>query len=175
MFSVGVSMGSKSAMEITSLDALYRSQARHYLHCERLLVGDLPESRSDWGAKPLPYRLLGQAIELELKARHIQARSKSREQLSRAPYRHDLRQIYDELPPGHKSLTAAEYQALSAMDRIYNDGTVFDYLTAVDCGFAVVLGAVEELTQKIVGWSAAAACDSQRARSRDDQPERPAH
>ena len=135
----------------TSIESIYRRQAQHYLLCEQLLVGELYESKAVWAGTPLPYRLLGQAIELELKARHIESRTRSTLQLSRAPYARSLRKLYDELPLAHRSLTPADYQVLRAADLIYNDMGAFDYLTERDAGLASVLIGVEELTQKILG------------------------
>ena len=103
--------------------ALFREFARQYLQCESSFVTDAPYS-------PVPYFLVCRAIELELKAKHLEA--KSRLQVKKQ-YGHNLLKLYDQLPALSKTLEALERQELARASEIYdipNKG--FEYVSVYD-------------------------------------------
>jgi hypothetical protein len=74
--------------------------------------------------------LLCRAIELELKAKHLE--SKSRAEVKKQ-YGHNLTKSYDELSPTDKTLDESEYSVLVHASKIYdvpNKG--FEYVTVKD-------------------------------------------
>ena len=78
----------------------------------------------------VPYFLLCRAIELELKAKHLE--SKSRAEVKKQ-YGHNLKKSYDELPSTDKTLDSVEYTVLLHASKIYdvpNKG--FEYVTVGD-------------------------------------------
>ena len=84
--------------------ALFHEYSVQYLHCRRSFTTSAAYS-------PVPYFLLWRAIELELKAKHLQ--SKSRAEVKKQ-YSHNLKKSYDELPASAQLLTASEYAVLDA-------------------------------------------------------------
>lgn len=65
---------------------------------------------------PVPYFLVFRAIELELKARHLE--EKSRKQV-KGDYWHNIKKAYDELDDIDKILADDEYAVLEAASDIY--------------------------------------------------------
>jgi hypothetical protein len=102
---------------------LFHEYARQYLDCERCFQTDARYS-------PVPYFLLCRAIELELKARHLE--SKSRREVKNQ-YGHNLKKAYDELSKSDQVLNVDEYRELVRASDIYdvpNKG--FEYVSVKD-------------------------------------------
>jgi len=102
---------------------LFRTYAVQYLQCHRAFKPDAKYS-------PVPYFLICRSIELSLKAKHLEV--KSRKDV-KDKYGHNLAKLYDELPPEQKKLEAPEYDALLAASTIYdvpNKG--FEYVSVYD-------------------------------------------
>lgn len=89
---------------------LFREYARQYLECRRSFAPDAAYS-------PVPYFLLCRALELELKARHLE--SKSRAEVKRL-YGHNIKRAYDQLPNDQQILDPSEYKVLSRASEIYD-------------------------------------------------------
>ncbi len=100
---------------------LFHEYAVQYLHCRRSFTTGGVYS-------PVPYFLLCRAIELELKAKHLQ--SKSRAEV-KEQYGHDLKKSYDELPSDAKLLLESEYTVLVRASGIYDDKG-FEYVAVGD-------------------------------------------
>ena len=96
--------------QINVSPGLFHEYAVQYLHCRRSFT-----SRAAYS--PVPYFLLCRAIELELKAKHLQ--SKSRAEVKKQ-YGHNLKKSYDELPTGAKLLVGSEYTVLERASEIYD-------------------------------------------------------
>jgi len=125
--------------------ALFHEYAVQYLHCRRSLT-----PRDVYS--PVPYFLLCRAIELELKAKHLQ--SKSRAQVKKQ-YGHNLKKSYDELPSGAKLLSGSEYAILELASAIYdipNKG--FEYVAVSDALSELQhfpdLGVLEKIAEKLI-------------------------
>jgi hypothetical protein len=73
--------------------------------------------------------LLRRAIELELKAKHLE--SKSRVEV-RKQYGHNLTKSYDERSSSDKTLDASEYTVLADASKIYDVNKGFEYVTVGD-------------------------------------------
>ncbi len=102
---------------------LFRRHARQYLdcHCAYQPVA---------GYSPVPYFLLCRAMELALKARHLE--TKSQVEVKKL-YGHDLAELYGDLPPDVKTLTVEEHcllQEASAKYDVPNKG--FEYVSMED-------------------------------------------
>jgi hypothetical protein len=103
--------------------AQFHAYALQYMECRRSFT-----TRAKYS--PVPYFLLCRAIELELKSRHLN--SKSRSQVKKQ-YGHNLKKAYDELQPTDKILDSTEYNVLARASEIYdipNKG--FEYVTVGD-------------------------------------------
>jgi hypothetical protein len=125
---------------------LFHVYARQYLDCERSYQAAPDNS-------PVPYFLICRAIELELKAKHLE--SKSRAEVKKQ-FGHNLKKSYDSLPSPLQTLDAVEYTELCRASEIYdipNKG--FEY---VSVGHAVTqlkhfpdLGILKKVAIKLVG------------------------
>ena len=104
---------------------LFHKYAKEYFLCRK--GAQLQNSLS-----PVLYFLVSRAIELELKARHLE--TKSRDEIKNE-YGHDLRKAYDELKDSEKILDKEEYSVLCKASDIYNNKG-FEYCTVYDAGRA---------------------------------------
>ena len=125
---------------------LFHEYARQYLECERAF-----QSASSYS--PVPYFLVCRAIELELKAKHLE--SKSRVEVKKQ-FRHNLKKSYDALPASAKLLDAAEYTELGRASDIYdipNKG--FEYVSVGDAVTGLrnfpSLAILKRIAAKVVG------------------------
>jgi len=101
---------------------LFHNYALQYLECHR--------SFDAVANSPVPYFLICRAIELELKARHLE--SKPRPEVKKK-YGHNLKKSYDELPSTEQELDPVEYEELVRASEIYdipNKG--FEYVSVFD-------------------------------------------
>ena len=124
---------------------LFRRHARQYLECHRAY-------KPVAGYSPVPYFLLCRAIELALKAHHLQ--TKSRTQVKKL-YSHNLSALYRDLPSALKLLTVAETTLLDTASAKYdvpNKG--FEYVSLEDILTAQSafpeLSALEALAARLV-------------------------
>lgn len=122
----------------------FRRWARHFLACRQTFVSPDP------GFSPIPYFLNCRAIELELKARHLE-NAKQRDVKDK--YWHDLELTYRDLPADQKTLTPDELTVLQAANTVYK-GKGFEYFGLEDVltGYKRFpdLGALDALAQKLV-------------------------
>jgi hypothetical protein len=123
----------------------FHQHALHYYKC-------VQDFRSPDSWSPVPYALLCRAIELELKARHLEI---TPGQSGVRKYRHNLERAYEALPPSQKILTVAERAILRKANKVYNDDKGFDYIQPVDAAHGyrrfVDLGSLDALTKKLLG------------------------
>jgi hypothetical protein len=104
--------------ELNLSHAAFHLWARQFLEASK----HLPQTQR---VSPVPYRLLGRALELELKARHL---IHNGQQTIKEKYRHNLLKAYDGLPPNQKILTPDERDVLRQASDSYNDpNKFFDY------------------------------------------------
>jgi len=89
-------------------DAFHR-WAQHYYKCKQ-------DFASPQRFSPVPYFLLCRAIELELKARHLNMMTQEE---VKSAFGHDLMRAYDALPPPQKQLDSAEVLLLRHASVIY--------------------------------------------------------
>ncbi len=102
---------------------LFHVYAKQYLECERSFTTEAKFS-------PVPYFLICRSIELELKARHLETKSRLE---VKTKYGHNLTRSYNQLPTTDKILTADEFAVLEHASKIYdipNKG--FEYVTVGD-------------------------------------------
>jgi hypothetical protein len=125
---------------------LFHKYARDYLDCERTF-------RAASAYSPVPYFLVCRAIELELKARHLE--SKSRAEVKKE-FGHDLKKSYDALPTTEKVLNSGEYAELVRASEIYdvpNKG--FEYVSVGDAVTGLSnfpsLTVLEAIAAKVIG------------------------
>ncbi len=120
------------------------------------------QARHDFRAperfSPVPYHLLCLAIELELKARHLQAKTQPEVKDS---YGHDLAKSYRDLVPAEQTLTADEAVELVAASKVYKRKG-FEYWLPRDAltGFSAFpdLDALDIIAAKLIrGHGSAAA------------------
>jgi hypothetical protein len=97
--------------------------ARHYLQCRR-------DFRPPDCWSPVPFFLLCRAIELQLKAWHLEDK---RQNEVKRDYGHDLMKSYAALPDEKKVLTDAQMVALNAANAMYIDKG-FEYMSPSDAG-----------------------------------------
>jgi hypothetical protein len=97
-------------IQVNVSPALFHEYAVQYLHCRRSFTTSAAYS-------PVPYFLLCRAIELELKAKHLQSKSRAEVKMQ---YGHNLKKSYDELPSSAQSLAASEYTVLERASEIYD-------------------------------------------------------
>jgi hypothetical protein len=108
---------------------------------------------NDGKFSPVPYFLVCRAIELELKAKHLE--SKSRAQV-KTQYGHNLRKSYDDLADVEQVLDSVEYRELERASAIYNiPKKGFEYVSVYD---AVTghqnfpdLSVLDRIARKLIG------------------------
>lgn len=97
---------------------------------------------------PVPYFLICRAIELELKAKHLESKSRSD---VKNDYGHNLKRSYDELPD--RKLNRQEYVVLSHASDIYKDKG-FEYATVIDAVTGLKdfpdLAVLEQIATKLI-------------------------
>lgn len=108
---------------------------------------------SDGKFSPVPYFLVCRAIELELKAKHLE--SKSRAEVKKQ-YGHNLKKSYDDLGQAARVLDAEEYRELERASAIYdipNKG--FEYVSVADAatGYSSFpdLSVLDRVARKLIG------------------------
>lgn len=102
---------------------LFHLHAQEYYRCKQSFTTTLTFS-------PVPYVLLGRAIELELKARHLRSNNRI---FVRKRYGHKLKKLYDELGRGEKILDNEEYSVLVKASKLYDvPKKGFDYVEIID-------------------------------------------
>lgn len=99
----------------------FRRWARHYLQCRH-------DFRPPEGYSPVPYFLLCRAIELELKARHLEA---LRQHQVKKQFGHNLIKAYAALPAEQQTLAEDELEVLAAANEVYVDKG-FEYMNMED-------------------------------------------
>ncbi|MFH1200345.1 MAG: hypothetical protein V1708_04720 [Candidatus Micrarchaeota archaeon] len=124
---------------------LFHNYARQYLECRRSFKDEINS--------PVPYFLICRAIELELKAKHLE--SKLRQEVKRK-YGHNLKKSYDELSDSERTLEASEYIELVRASEIYdipNKG--FEYVSVFDAVTGLKnfpnLAVLERVAEKLIG------------------------
>ena len=126
---------------------LFRAGARDYF-----------KSFLDFGQpgkfSPVPFFLCCRAIELGLKAKHLE--TKTQREIKRL-YSHDLIKSYFDLDPAQQSLSTAELDVLAAANKIYV-AKEFEYLNVFDAATAYKrfpdLDSLAALTKKIIDYDA---------------------
>lgn len=123
---------------------LFHRYAREYLECERTFKPSRKFS-------PVPYFLICRAIELELKAKHLESRSRKE---VKDEFAHDLKKSYDALPAAGKVLDENEYAMLEQASEIYRKKG-FEYVSVVDAATGLKdfpeLAVLEAIAAKVVG------------------------
>lgn len=118
--------------------------AQHYLKCER-------DFQAPEGFSPVPYFLLCRAIELQLKAWHLEGR---RQPEVKKDYGHNLVAAYEGLGQERKILSVDEVDTLSKANAMYMDKG-FEYMSVGDAatGFsrAPNLAVLETVASKLIG------------------------
>ena len=124
---------------------LFRNYSRQYMDCYRAYK---PTS----GYSPVPYFLLCRAMELALKAHHLENKSRA---AVKKDYSHNLSRLYADLPSALKCLNADQEKLLDAASDKYdipNKG--FEYVSTEDVltGHASFpnLEALEALANRLV-------------------------
>ena len=124
---------------------LFHNYALQYLQCRRSFKAE--------ANSPVPYFLVCRAIELELKAKHLE--SKLRPEIKKK-YGHNLKKSYDELLVNERTLDASEYAELVRASEIYdipNKG--FEYVSVFDAVTGLKsfpsLAVLERIAEKLVG------------------------
>jgi hypothetical protein len=122
---------------------LFHEYAIQYLQCERLFNDHRKFS-------PIPYFLVCRAIELELKARHLEHASRLE---VKDQYRHNLQKSYDTLPAAQRTLDASEYAVLVTANNVY-DNKGFEYVSVYDAVTGMknfpVLVVLEQIAAKLI-------------------------
>jgi hypothetical protein len=124
---------------------LFRRHARQYLECHRAY-------KPVAGYSPVPYFLLCRAIELALKAHHLETKTRSQ---VKSAYSHSIIKLYRDLPAPLRTLDAAAEKLLASASAKYdvpNKG--FEYVALEDVLFAQHsfpdLGDLELLAARLV-------------------------
>jgi hypothetical protein len=97
---------------------LFYTYARQYLDCETAFKPTAPRS------SPVPYFLLCRAIELAVKAIHLQTMRRVKTagvKGVKEEFSHRIKDAYDRLPEVHRTLDATEYAGLERANEIYRD------------------------------------------------------
>ncbi len=89
---------------------LFKTYAEQYFACEASFAHAAKYS-------PVPYFLLCRSIELTLKARHLEHKSRD---VVRREYGHNLKKAYDKLPAKERRLGPIEYEVLTQASAIYD-------------------------------------------------------
>jgi hypothetical protein len=125
---------------------LFHAYALQYLQCEQSFKTDARYS-------PVLYFLVCRSIELELKAKHLESKSRSE---VKKQYGHNLTKSYDGLPDTDRKLDPLEYQQLARASDIYdmpNKG--FEYVSVFDTVTGLKnfpdLGALERIASELIG------------------------
>jgi hypothetical protein len=122
----------------------FRRWARQYLQCKR-------DFRAPEGFSPVPYFLLCRAIELQLKAEHLETQ---RQAEVKRDFGHDLLKAYRALEPTKQVLSEAEVNVLSAANMMYKDKG-FEYFSVMDAATAFTrapdLAGLEAIAEKLIG------------------------
>jgi hypothetical protein len=125
----------------------FRRWAVHYYKCRHDFV--TPHKFS-----PVPYFLLCRAIELELKARHLE---KKRQPEIRRTFRHRIKSAYLALPKRQQILDTEEFGVLKQANAIYASKG-FEYIQPRDALTAYKrfpnLDALDRLAKKLLGYDA---------------------
>jgi hypothetical protein len=123
---------------------MFHTYAIHYIQCKCSFT------KADTYS-PVLYFLLCRAIELELKAKHLE--SKSRNEI-KDKYGHNLLKSYDELPNEQQILNQSEHQELKNASVIYNKKG-FEYVSVYDAvtgmKYFPSLTMLEQIATKLVG------------------------
>jgi hypothetical protein len=121
----------------------FRRWAQHYYKCRHDFAN--PDKFS-----PVPYFLLCRAIELELKARHLE---KKRQPEVRRTFRHRIKSAYLALPKRQQVLTPEELVVLKQANAIYTTKG-FEYVLPCDAATAYKrfpdLDCLDRLTRKLL-------------------------
>jgi hypothetical protein len=96
--------------------------AEHFLKAAR-------DFRAPGRFSPVPLFLICQAIELELKSRHL---VNSTQQCVKRRYRHNLLRAYNALDPSAKTLSPDEVKVLRSASRLYGPLKRFQYWNPAD-------------------------------------------
>ena len=122
----------------------FRRWAKHFLACRESFISPDP------GFSPIPYFLNCRAIELELKARHLESVNQKE---VKDKYGHNLDRAYQNLPLARQSLTRGELKTLQAANNIYKDKG-FEYFNVLHAGTGFSkfpdLSALDAVTVKLV-------------------------
>jgi hypothetical protein len=100
---------------------LFLHLSRDYFECH-LSSGDLK------GSSPVPFFLCCRAIELGLKAKHLETATQAKVKVL---FSHDLEKAYEALDTGQKTLTQQECGVLAAANAIYKVKE-FEYVHGFD-------------------------------------------
>ncbi len=103
---------------------MFHSYAKQFYQCKKGF--EVLEAFS-----PVPYFLLCRAIELELKARHLETRSRD---AVKKDYGHNIKKAYDELDASKRVLDKDEYSVLEKASTIYDRPKGFEYCSVRDAG-----------------------------------------
>jgi hypothetical protein len=121
----------------------FRRWAAHYYKCRHDF--ECPHKFS-----PLPYFLLCRAIELELKARHLE---KKRQREVAWTFKHRIKSAYLALPKRQQVLNAEDLAVLKQANAIYATKG-FEYVQPLDAATAFKrfpnLGALDRVAQKLL-------------------------
>lgn len=121
----------------------FRKWARQYYECAAPL---LPLTEFS----PVPYFLLCRAIELELKAEHLETKLEAE---VRNDFRHHLVKSYVALPAHRQTLTAGELDLLKQADAVYSKKG-FEYFKPEHAlrGYSQYpdLGSLNDLTRRLL-------------------------
>jgi len=100
----------------------------------------------------VPYFLCCRAIELSLKAKHLEIRSR---QVVKQSFGHNLIKSYQALPSEKQSLSSEEFQLLQKANEIYNKKE-FEYFSVLDAatGFTRYpdLNKLADITRKLIDY-----------------------
>lgn len=122
----------------------FRLWARHYYKCRHDFIN--PNNFS-----PVPYFLLCRAIELELKARHLE---KKRQREIARTFNHRIKSAYLALPKRQQTLDAEELAVLKQANAIYATKG-FEYIQPIDAATAYKrfpdLDALDRVAKKLLG------------------------
>ena len=128
---------------------MFHMYAAQYYQCKQAF---------DNGGKfsPVPYFLICRAIELELKAKHLE--SKSRAEVKKQ-YGHNLKRSYDALPSAEQVLDPEQYRHLERASEIYDIPTKgFEYVAVEDAanGFTRFpdLSVLDQAARRLIGSDA---------------------
>ena len=101
---------------------------------------------------PVPFFLCCRAIELALKAKHLETKSQND---VKDLYRHDLIKSYEALDPEQRVLSSEEFDLLRAVNGIYCS-KAFEYFNVMDAGTGFQrfpdLAELNALTRRIVEY-----------------------